>query len=123
MQVGEIFFRAARAVERFHVGLELDQIAADETRGEAASGAAIGTSSHAESRQEPLIFASVSSGVCTPGSMRMVYLMSFHNRWLMATMKSFVARLFAVRHFQPLLFRAPLDFAEQIAAQLRQIFA
>jgi hypothetical protein len=36
VQVGEILFRAARAVERFHVGLELDEITADEARREAA---------------------------------------------------------------------------------------
>ena len=34
VQVGEILVRAARAVERFHVGLELDQVAADEARRE-----------------------------------------------------------------------------------------
>src|SRR5262249_38801297 len=33
--VGKIAFRTARAVERFHVGLELNEIPADETRGEA----------------------------------------------------------------------------------------
>ena len=36
VQIGEIFFRAARPVERLHVGLELNQVAADEARGETA---------------------------------------------------------------------------------------
>lgn len=34
MQVGEVTFRAGRTVERFHIGLELDQVAADKARGE-----------------------------------------------------------------------------------------
>ncbi len=36
MQVGEVGLRARRAVERFHVGGELDQVARDEARGQAA---------------------------------------------------------------------------------------
>ena len=35
MQVGEILLRARRAVERFHVGGELDEIAGDESRRQA----------------------------------------------------------------------------------------
>ena len=34
VQVGEVRCRAGRAVERLHVGLELDQVAGDETRGQ-----------------------------------------------------------------------------------------
>ena len=71
VQIGEVLVRAARAVERFQVGLELDEVAADEPRREAADGAAAARAASAESRHEPLPFVSVSSGVCTPGSMRM----------------------------------------------------
>ena len=35
VQVGEIHFRAGRAIERFHIGFELDQVAGNEPRGEA----------------------------------------------------------------------------------------
>ena len=45
--------RAARAVERFHVGRELDQVAGDEPRGE-PQVPQNWQSSQAESRQEPL---------------------------------------------------------------------
>ncbi len=103
VQIGEILFRAAGAVERFDVRLELDQIAADKARGQAAMPEQL-ASSHAESRHEPLALASVSSGVCTPGSRRMVYLMSFHRRWLTATRKSIVrgrASPFSRRAIQP----------------------
>jgi hypothetical protein len=70
MQVGEVVIGARRAVERLEIGLELDQVARDEARGEAQmpqhlhqqpAGVAAGA----------LAGFSVSSGVCTPGSMRM----------------------------------------------------
>ena len=51
----------------------------------------------------------------------MIYLMSFHSRWLMATRKSFVRLFFVFGHFQPLLFGAPFDFAEQVAPQRVEI--
>ena len=35
VQVGEVLFRALRAIDRIDVGLELDQVAGDETGGEA----------------------------------------------------------------------------------------
>ena len=70
VQIGEVVLGARRPVERFHVGLELDQVARHEARREPVDGAGCCTSSQAESRQEPDRFLSVSSGVCTPGSMR-----------------------------------------------------
>ncbi len=69
VQVGEIGGGARGAVERLHVRPELDEIAGDEARRE-ADGAGSAPAASRESRQEPLRF-SVSSGVCTPGSMRM----------------------------------------------------
>ena len=70
VQVGEVDLGAAGAVERLHVGLELDQVAGDEARRQAQvaqqlhqqpAGVAAGAAGRC---------VSVSSGVCTPGSMR-----------------------------------------------------
>ena len=52
MQVGEVMLGAGRAFERFHVGLELDEIAGHET-GRQTDMTQICTSSQAVSRQEP----------------------------------------------------------------------
>lgn len=65
VQIGEIGFRAGRAVKRFQVGGELHQVAGNEAGGKA------------EMAQEPRPRASVSSQVCTPGSMRMLYCRAF----------------------------------------------
>ena len=35
VQIGEVFFRAGRAVQRLHVGRELDEVAGDEPGGQA----------------------------------------------------------------------------------------
>ena len=70
VQIGEIVLRARRPVERFHIRLELDQVARHEARRE-PEWRRMCTSSQPESRHEPDRFLSVSSGVCTPGSMRM----------------------------------------------------
>jgi hypothetical protein len=70
VEIGEVGFGAGRAaVDRLHVGGQLDEIARDEPGGEAELAATC-TSSQAESRQEPLLSPSVSSTVCTPGSSR-----------------------------------------------------
>ena len=75
VQIGEIVLGARRPVERLDVGPQLNEIAGDEARGR-PRWRRICTSSQAESRQEPEPQVSVSSGVCTPGSMRMRYLIS-----------------------------------------------
>ena len=69
VQVGEVALGARRAVERLHVGDELDQIAGNEAAAR-PKWRNICTSSQPESRQEPEPSVSVSSGDCTPGSMR-----------------------------------------------------
>ena len=69
VQVGEVVLGARRAVERLHVGLQLDQVAGDEARRQAEVAqrpAPAASRCRGRSRGEP----SVSSGVCTPGSMR-----------------------------------------------------
>ena len=70
VQVGEIVARAQRAFDRIDVGLQLDEVAGDEARGEAEPAQDLhqqpgGVAARAGGQ------ASVSSGVCTPGSMRM----------------------------------------------------
>ena len=71
MQVGKVLARALRALDRIDVGLELDQIAGNETRREAEMAQrpapAARRSRGTNRRRAP----GVSSGVCTPGSMRM----------------------------------------------------
>jgi hypothetical protein len=69
VQVGEVDVRAAGPVQALHVGLELDQVAGDEAGGDAQMAEEL-HGSQAESRQEPLALIRVSSGLCTPGSMR-----------------------------------------------------
>ena len=68
MQIGEVGGRARRTVQRFDVGRQLNQVARDKSR--EARFRSVCTSSHAVSRHEPLFDRSVSSQVCTPGSMR-----------------------------------------------------
>ena len=70
VQVGEIVIGAGRPIERLHVGHELNEV----TRGEARGHAQMAHDLH---QQPPRVAAraaarcsSVSSGVCTPGSMR-----------------------------------------------------
>jgi type IV secretory pathway TrbL component len=69
VQVGEVDLGAAGAVERLHVGLQLDQVARHEARRQAQVAQQL-HQQPAESRHEPEALVSVSSGVCTPGSMR-----------------------------------------------------
>ena len=115
VQIREIFFRAARAIERFDVRLELDQIAADKARGEAEV-------SH-QLHQQP---RGVTAGTA---HLRKRFFRRLHARFhadgvFDVLPKPLVdgddeiirRRFFTVRHFQPLLFRAPLHFADQVTA-------
>ena len=54
VQVGEVLRRARRAVERLHVGLRAGSDSRRRSARRARGGAAISTSSQAESRHEPL---------------------------------------------------------------------
>ena len=116
MQIGEILFRAARAVERFHVGLELDQIAADKARGEAAmaeqlaqqpGGIAAGAAHFFQRLLRRLHAGFEADGVFDVLPEPLVD----------GDEKSFVRGFSLSGHFQPLLFGAPFGFAEQIAAR------
>jgi hypothetical protein len=70
VQVGEVVIGAGRAVERLQIRLELDQIAGDEARGEAEMRSDL-NQQPAGVAAGPFPVLKVSSGVCTPGSMRM----------------------------------------------------
>ena len=76
VKVGKILVGPLRPFERLDVGAQLDEIAGDEARGEARAGAGFAPGATRESRHEPERSASVSSGSCTPGSMRITYLIA-----------------------------------------------
>ncbi len=69
MQIREVMIGARRTIERLHIRDQLNEIAGREAR-RSPRWRSNWTSSHEESRQEPELFSRVSSGVCTPGSMR-----------------------------------------------------
>jgi hypothetical protein len=69
VEVDEVGLRAGGAVERLHVGDELDEVP-DTKRAAKPRWRRSWTRSQPESRHEPVRFSSVSSGVWRPGSRR-----------------------------------------------------
>ena len=71
MQIGEILLRPRGAVQRLHIGRELDQIAGDEARGEAEIAQDLHQQPGGIAARALRPRLSVSSQVWTPASMRM----------------------------------------------------
>ena len=121
VEISEIFFRTTRAVERFYVGLELDQVAADEPRREAEvphklhlqpSGVATRTA-HLRER----FLRRLHAGLHADGVFDVL------PKPLVDGNEEIVrGLLLAVRQLQPLPLGSAFNFTHQVAAQLCQIF-
>ena len=121
VQIREILFRAARAIERFHVRLELDQITADKARSQAKMPHQLhqqprGVAARAAHLGERFLWR-LHAGLHADG------VLDVFPQPLVDGDDEIVRRLFlAVGQFQPLLLGAAFDFANQVAPQFVEIF-
>ncbi len=118
VKIGEILFRAARSVERLHVGLELDQVAADKARRQAAmaeqlaeqpGGVAARTAQLRERFLRRLHAGFEADGVFDVLPKPLVD----------GNQKIIRARFVLFREFEPFFLRPAFDFAQHVTADGR----